>query len=334
MKAPGLVLFALASVASADEVRLKNGDRLTGNVVTLAGGQLTFASVLAGRVTLKMADVESLTTDAEVRLASATLVLQGRLILVEGKPALRQASGSVHPFEWADVEGLNLEPPRYRWEGNLASGLNVTQSARDSQVLSVSAEFGRKTPRERKLLSANYAYGRQTPQGGGAFQTTQDNWKLGAQYDHLLRQGFFLYANSRLEGDRVNDLRLRTILGSGGGYTWVEKPQVGFSTELGLSSVMERFGGGAAHRDHVTAQVSTKLRRTFGRGLELRNSVDYLPSLNDLRDYLLSTQLTLRSTLGNGLFTDAKVVYDYDSTPAPNAKRETVRYIFGVGFRF
>lgn len=324
----------VVAVASGDELRLKNGDRLSGAVVTMSGGQLTFASALAGKVVVKLADVASLVTDTEVRFVSHRFVASGKLALEADRAVLRTTAGQDHPFEWSEVESLNLALPRYRWEGSVTSGLNVTQSARDSQVLTVSGEFGRKTPRERKLLSASYLYGRQTEPGGGPLRTTQDTWKLTGQYDHLLRQGFFLYANSKFEGDRINDLRLRTILGTGAGYAWLDRPALAFSTELGLSGVMERFGGGASPRDRVTGQLSTKFRRIFGRGLELRHTADYLPSLNDLRDYLLSTQITLRSTLGNGLFTDAKLVYDFDATPAPNAKRETVRYIFGIGYRF
>lgn len=324
----------VVATVSADELRLRNGDRLSGAVVTMSGGQLTFATALLGKVVVKLADIASLVTDSEVRFVSQRVVARGKLALEDDRAVLRTAAGQEHPFEWSEVESLNLTPPRYPWDGSVTAGLNVTQSARDSQVLNLAAELGRKTPRERKLLSASYLYGRQSEPGGGPLQTSQDNWKVVGQYDHLLRQGFFLYGNARLEGDRINDLRLRTILGTGAGYAWLDRPALAFSTELGLSSVMERFGGGASPRDRITGQLSTKFRRVLGRGLELRHAADYLPSLNDLRDYLFSTQLTLRSTLGNGLFTDAKLVYDFDATPAPNAKRETVRYVFGIGYRF
>src|SRR5687768_7117902 len=57
-----LALLCLAPPASADELRLLNGDRLTGRVVTLAGGTLTFAT-RHGQLAVPWADVAALAVD-------------------------------------------------------------------------------------------------------------------------------------------------------------------------------------------------------------------------------------------------------------------------------
>jgi Protein of unknown function, DUF481 len=42
----------------------------------------------------------------------------------------------------------------------------------------------------------------------------------------------------------------------------------------------------------------------------------------------------LRATVYQGFFAEAKIELRYDSTPAPGAKKEDVRYLLGVGWSF
>jgi hypothetical protein len=48
-----LLIFLTCVLASADEVWLKNGDRLTGKVVSLDGGTLVFKTSYAGDLSMK-----------------------------------------------------------------------------------------------------------------------------------------------------------------------------------------------------------------------------------------------------------------------------------------
>ena len=41
-----------------------------------------------------------------------------------------------------------------------------------------------------------------------------------------------------------------------------------------------------------------------------------------------------RLRIGEGLFAEAKIELRYDSTPAPGAKKDDVRYLLGVGWSF
>ena len=61
----------------ADEVRLHNGDRLTGKI-QIVEGKLTVSGSLAGDVTVEMKDVQTFSTDApvEIRLQDGTVVKQ------------------------------------------------------------------------------------------------------------------------------------------------------------------------------------------------------------------------------------------------------------------
>ena len=64
------ICFAFVASANvfADQVILKNGDRLTGEVVRQTDGNLVFKTKYAGEVVIKWDEVQQLETDATVRL--------------------------------------------------------------------------------------------------------------------------------------------------------------------------------------------------------------------------------------------------------------------------
>jgi hypothetical protein len=62
--AAGLLLFFLTATALADEVFLKNGNHLSGALVSMGEGKLVLETDFAGRLTIDWGSVERLSTDA------------------------------------------------------------------------------------------------------------------------------------------------------------------------------------------------------------------------------------------------------------------------------
>ncbi len=58
-----IVLVGLTSAAFADQITLKNGDRLTGTVVKSDGKTLVLHTDFAGDITLQFAAITQITTD-------------------------------------------------------------------------------------------------------------------------------------------------------------------------------------------------------------------------------------------------------------------------------
>jgi hypothetical protein len=51
-------------------------------------------------------------------------------------------------------------------------------------------------------------------------------------------------------------------------------------------------------------------------------------------DYSLNADVGLRAMLTGTLFSEFKVVWQRDSTPAPGAQDDDLRYTLGMGFKF
>ena len=54
----------------------------------------------------------------------------------------------------------------------------------------------------------------------------------------------------------------------------------------------------------------------------------------DLGDYFLNTEFNVRVSLTDVLFTDFKVIFDYDSTPASGADNKSLKSILGPNLGF
>ena len=62
--------------------------------------------------------------------------------------------------------------------------------------------------------------------------------------------------------------------------------------------------------------------------------MSFFPNTADTSDYYLTTSAEFRARINTRMFTNFKVLYDYDTTPATNRKKTDIKYIFGVGVDF
>jgi hypothetical protein len=94
-----LVLAGAALAAAADEVVLRNGDRIRGEITSLADGKLVLRTDYAGEIALRWREVASLSTTAPVSVmrAGARTPLHGTLQpLYGGRLLLVAPDGTAH----------------------------------------------------------------------------------------------------------------------------------------------------------------------------------------------------------------------------------------------
>ena len=70
-----IMVLGFSIVAQADVVVFKNGDKLTGKVIKMEGGKLTFKADIAGEIPLDLANIQTFSTDepAEFHLQDGTV---------------------------------------------------------------------------------------------------------------------------------------------------------------------------------------------------------------------------------------------------------------------
>jgi putative salt-induced outer membrane protein len=325
------ILCCAASAALADEIRFKNGDRLTGTVTEAEGGKLKISSKVAGDVTVDLKDVETFSTDAplDVKLKDGTMVHQ-RFEAGAAPGTVTAAAGPRREIALSDLKAIT--PKLGRWTGSVSAGGLLTRGNSHTTSLNLSAAASRRGEDDRISLTGGYTFARQADSDGGV-STSADAWYAAAKYDRFFTDEFYGYGLVRADHDRIADLNLRLSPGVGVGYQWVEQPDFNFLTEAGISLVYENYDPGPTDT-HVAGRLAYHVDRKFNEQVLGFHNLEYLPSLEDASDFNVNADAGVRASLTKTMFTELKVEWKYDATPAPDAAKNDLRYLIGLGWSF
>jgi len=331
--AVGVVLVGLnLSSAFADQVVLKNGDKLTGIVGPIADGKMKFTSPVLGEITIDMANVETFKTDAP-----ATIRMKGEQPTtdkVESGTATDYKTTGGRDVPAGEVKVFN--PPPSQWTGSiLFSGALVRGNTETFDIgLDTTAQLRRERPPEiddRFTVGAQYHFG--TTGTGNASNTTTDNWNIFGKYDNFWTQKLYGYATAKLEHDRIAALYYRLTPGVGLGYQWFESPDFNFNTEAGVSYVHEDFDNDGTN-DEIAGRLAYHVDKALNDKVKVFHNLEWLPAFEDPGDYLLTTDAGIHADLTKHFFSEFKVEWKRDSTPAPGALKNDTRFLLGVGWNF
>jgi putative salt-induced outer membrane protein YdiY len=328
-------ILACPAALKADEIYLKNGDRLTGKIVRLTGGKLVFKSDLAGEVTVNQADVISLSSaePIEIRLDDGTVLNQkavaaeGRQFAIEDSQTLRSQT-----FRVEDVTAINK--PKPKWTGNLSGAVASTHGNTKTESISASVSVARRSDKDRTTASADYAKGERRDQTTGQDETIEDWWRARAKYDYFFSKKFFAFIDGRYEKDSVALLDRRVVVGGGAGYQWIESDPMSFSTEIGLASLYEKFDNTTDSNSELSFQAGYNVDRQITDTVQFLHDLTYYPALDKLSDYYLTTTAEVRASLTKTMFANFKAIFNYDETPAPGQGSTDTKYLLGVGLTF
>jgi putative salt-induced outer membrane protein YdiY len=228
-----LALCLLAFPAHADEVHLKNGDRITGITASLAGGTLVFKAT-GGDLRLAWADVTSLSIDKPM------LVTVGGAAPVAATFAGADASGTVTlvpggPVSLASIVALTAPAPSWQVAGGASAGIVNTSGNSDVKNLRISGDIAMKGAADRYSLTGIATHA----DNSGVEQAR--NWTTTGKYDRFISKRMFANATADFTNDRFRDIDLRTALGVGLGYQVLQMARTTLTTDAGAAWVKENF---------------------------------------------------------------------------------------------
>lgn len=328
-----VMLGVPVAALQADEVVLVNGDRFTGTVVSKEGDVLVFRTDYAGNLRIRWAEVRQISSDSPVWLhledgsrLSATLQSFGDGTVVvtagdslESTPIPVENIRFINPSPEASGEGVKLS-------GRINAGLSSTSGNTDAETLYFNGESVARTRDNRYTLGGQ---AKRTEDGG---VQTESNWLLYMKYDHFVTEKWYAYANGNFENDKFKDIRLRSTLGVGSGYQFLESPQTNLSLEGGLTYVNTDYdlgvdedypaGRWALNFDHFLFETRTQF---------FHNHEAYV-GLEDSENIFVRSQTGLRFPLVRSLNATAQYNVDWDNQPAPGRVRTDKTLLLTLGY--
>ena len=217
--------------------------------------------------------------------------------------------------------------PKYPWVSSVTAGATLTRGNSDSLLLTAKFVTDKKTPVNEFNFDADGGYGSASGVANTAFAHGFGQW------NHLFSDRWYSYL--RLEGlhDDIAQVRYRATLTSGVGYYLIKETNTTFSAEVGPGIVIQRVGD--VDDTYATMRVQEKFEHKFNKNAaRIWESVEFLPQINKPSDYLINSEIGVESALYKNLSLQVYLDDNFNSQPAAGLKRNDVKLVSGVTYKF
>jgi putative salt-induced outer membrane protein YdiY len=325
-----IIILFLSEHTWADEVWLRNGDRLTGEVIRMKGNIFVLSTSYAGEISIKWEEVQNLETENSVRVVlSDDTSASGTLLRREAGEVAVRAKAISEPLniKLSKITMINpeVEPP-VKIKARLNIGASYTRGNTDRNDIYGDAELVARTKVNRYTIGGLYNFSEEDN------AKTTDNVFGYMKYDHFFTQKMYGYAHATGEKDKFKDLNLRSSLGLGVGYQFVETERTNLSIEGGLSYISE---------DYILADDNDYTAGRWGLNFDHNFWEDHLQffhvdqgfiSIEDSDDLSIKSQTGFRIPFYKRFNSTIQFNWDWDKTPSPGKEESDKTYLFTVGY--
>ena len=325
------IFLLMTGTGMADQINLKNGDRMTGQVIRMQENQLVFKTDYAGEITIAWKEVLSVKTDRPIVVVlKDDTSLEGRSQAFEESKMQLDSDMLAAPasFQLSDVKAINpVKKKPVQWTARANVSLSNERGNTDTDNYYLDGEFIARTEENRYSISGKY-----NEEKSDGVTTAKSAVGYG-KYDHFLNKQWFVFANTLFEHDEFKDLNLRSTIGAGAGYQFFETPLLNLSASAGLAWVDENFDL-AQDNNYPAGQWSVNYDQyVFKRVMQLFHKQNGYISLKDSNDWFFKTQTGVRFPLYKGLTATFQFDYDYDNQPSAAAeKKEDTGFLLLLGY--
>ena len=341
----GIFVFGLLiGRAAADQVMLKNGDRLSGTIVKSDGKTLVLHTDYAGDVTLKFDAVSGLESSGQLhielqdgKIATGTVATSdGKLEIATKTAGTVEAQASAVKTLRNDAEQTAYEKSLHPglmqgWKTGLNVGFALTGGNSETTNLSLGFLGARQTLHDKLGLYATTVYGKNN--APGAVPSTTANAEAGGvRYDHDVTKRIFGFVGADFFADELQTLNLRSVFTGGAGYHVIKSDPTTLDFLGGLNYTRENYD--LFSRNLVALTLGEELVHKLGKSTTLNQKLYFFPDLNSAGDYRgtfdLATITKINKILGWQMtFSDI-----YVTNPPPLKRQNDVIFTTGLNLTF
>lgn len=335
-----IILLALASTAQADQITLRNGDRLTGTIVKADGKTIVFKSDLVGEVNVALDTVTAVISEKPVYVTLADgRTINGVVSTRNGQTEIKSSSGSV-VVERSAIAIIRSEAEQKiyestlnpgwleQWSGGADVGAALTRGNSNTTNFALGLAMARETLRDKTSLYAASVYNREKT--SGVSRTVANTFRFGARYDRNFDRNWFGYGFTDLEHNGLQQLDLRWVLGGGLGYHAIRNERTKLDLLGGLDMSREYFAGDNNDRTSLEAQLGQTLDHHFTPRVSLKEQLFFFPNLSNGGDYRINFDAALVMDINRRLAWQVTLSDRYLSNPPGGFKQNDLLLTTGL----
>lgn len=329
-----LASIALCAVASADVLVLSNGDRITGSVVSVEDGVITFQSDLLGVLTVPQ-DKATIETQPppvtpEEAAAAANQAVAGENIdepanvPEEQQEEVDAVTASIKDAQnW--VDGVVPEG----WSGKMSFGFSYLESNSETVTLNFGLNGKKDAAPHHYRFDTYYQYNKQTDQFG-VEDKNQDKYGAGVGYDYDFNDWMFLNTDLAYLRNMVKDIRHQADLDIGLGFRIINEDYISLNI-IPAYTLQYKDAEGVSQKWYNLATLKQDFHYDFSEivRFEQKASVSVAPA--DTSNYQYMVSAALISKLADWI--DASISYQltFDNTVGTGGAKKEQQVIFGLG---
>jgi len=328
----------------ADQIVMKNGDRVTGSVVKKDGNHLTVKADQLGAVVLPWDQVASITTTgplnvvlADGRKAKEALATSGALIAIGTINAAPADVTSIrNDAEQAAVDKLLHPGWGQLWAGTASLGLAGTKGNAEALTFTVGANAARVTNSDKTSLYFNTI--RASAKTNGVDNQTADAVRGGWAYNHNINPKLFAGVFNDYEYDKFQNLSLRFVIGGDFGYHVVKTKRSQLDALGGFdynhASYFAVPGSPATSTSFAEFMLGDDYSFKLNGNTSLVQSARFFDSMSDTSAYRLNLDIGASTKIAKWLTWNVSLSDRYNNRPAIGRKDNDFLYSTGLGITF
>ena len=349
-----VVLSAFSSALFADQVTLKNGDRLTGTVVKSDGKTLVIHTDAAGDVELKFDAIQDIKTDAELHVS-----LKG------GKTAVGPVTTTDDKVEIATKNSGTVEAPKgdvtlirndaeqaaydkslhpglmHGWNGGANVGFSVARGNSETENLALAFNAVHPTLNDKITL---YATSINTTNNLASPSTVANLNQGGFRYDRNINPRLFWFGSGDFMSNALQFLDLRQVYSGGFGFHAKNNDRTILDFLGGLNYTHETYSNGTLispgvyesygkTNRFVALTLGEELNQKLGKSTVLTQNVDFYPDLQQ-SEYRFTFNVGTVTKLNKWFGWQNQFGDIYVSNPPTAAKKNDVLFTTGLNISF
>lgn len=350
-----LAFLLAAGCTYADMVTLKNGDHVTGTLVSVKGGTLQLKSDKLGDLSIPVANVASYSSETPMALIiKGREPIEGTLSLTPAGVWQVKANGQTQSFPAAQVDTIMPDAdyqklvatnpaPWQAWKGNTSLGYSVQTGNQHTTTLVAALNANRERPatpifirhwRTDFSFTTLLSHAEQD-----ASTVTSHVLTANLEQNYLLSADNFLFVLAQANHISTQQLYLQQTYGGGYGRYLVKTPRTAFNIIVAPTYVQEKFFDGL-----LTRTTQLLIGETLGAQLTKKLRVDhylqFYPDLKNTGQYRLNTSTIATIKLSNKFAVNASLLDFYLSNPpppapgGPGATKNNVTFSTGITYSF
>ena len=351
-----LMLVGISSALFADQVTLKNGDKLTGTVVKSDGKTLVLHTDAAADVTINMDAVQDVKTEKDLHVTDKSgKTVVGPVTTTDGNlEVATKSSGTVAvPKDQVNLIRNDAEEEAYEkslhpglmrgWQGGANVGFSVAGGNSETENLALAFNAVHPTLNDKITL---YATSLNTTNNLATPSTVANLTTGGFRYDRNLNPKVFAFGAGDFMSNALQYLDLRQVYSGGFGYHAIKSDKTVLDFLGGVNYTHETYSNGAPI-DNTGAFVSYGKTNRFvaltlgqewdqklGKSTALTEIFDFYPDLQQTGEYRYTFNIGTVTKLNKWFGWQNQFGDIYVSNPPTGSKSNDVLFTTGLNIAF